>query len=292
MSFFIKIMNGKDKGVEYKLLSKSVLIGRAKYNDIALSDMKVSRKHAIVNVTEENNVTIKKISPSNKIIVNGVDTGYAILEPDSTIKLGQTNLKFINRYIPNKKSNTSDYSTKPKSSSTFYISLFLIISGAIYFIISESYKDKSNPIAKTEVNVGELASINEKTTDHYRSLEQTGKNTLEYKEAQALYIQGFRDYREQNFVRAIDYFNGALALFPNHILAKRYLTQSRTKLDYLIQSALSEANDYYEKRQYNRAISGYKHILILVGDKNSVLLKEVKARLEEAQLLLKSQGDF
>ena len=81
-------------------------------------------------------------------------------------------------------------------------------------------------------------------------------------------------------------------MFPNHILAKRYLTQSRTKLDYLIQSALSEANDYYEKRQYNRAISGYKHILVLIGDKNSALLKEVNARLEEAQLLLKSQGDF
>ena len=295
MSYFIKIMNGKDKGVEYKLVSSAVLIGRAKFNDIILNDMKVSRKHAILNV-KQGSVNIKKINPENKIIVNGVSTGHAILEPNSIIQLGKTNLKFIDKSALQKTANVTGYkgvSSRTGNSKAMFYTVIVIVSGLLYFLLSG--EDTNSTISKTDSaneNERSLASIEEKTSEHYRSLVATKRNTIEYKEAQALFIQGFRDYREQNFVRAIDYFNGALALFPNHVLSKRYLMQSRTKLDYLIQSTLSEANNYYEKRQYNRAISAYKQVLILAGNSNRIIEKEVRTRLEEVRLLLKAQGDF
>ena len=293
MSYVIKIMNGKDKGVEYKLVSSNVLVGRAKYNDIVLNDMKVSRKHAILNITQEG-VTIKKISKSNTIIVNGISASHAILEPESIIKIGTTSLKLIDRSALQKAGNMASYSSynsKPKSKAMFYI--ILLVTGTLLYLLLASEDQNTGPtLAEEEIKTREMASIEEKTTDHFRSLQQTGKNTLEYKEAQALFIQGFRDYREQNYVRAIDYFNGALALFPDHILSKRYLVQSKTKLDYLIQSLLSESNDYYNKSQYERAIAGYKQILILTGSKDNPTAKEVKNRLKESQLLLKVKGDF
>lgn len=296
MSYFIKIMNGKDKGVEYKLVSSSVLIGRAKFNDIVLNDMKVSRKHAILNI-KPGTVSIKKINQENNIIVNGVNAGHAILEPNSIIQLGKTNLKLIDKSALKKTANVAGYKgvSNPKGKSkTMFYTIIVIVAGLFYLLLSG--EDESTNISSTDVieeNERSLASIEEKTSEHYRALVNTKKNTIEYKEAQALFIQGFRDYREQNFVRAIDYFNGALALFPHHILAKRYLMQSRTKLDYLIQSTLSKANDYYEKRQYNRAISAYKQILILAGNRrNKTLSKEARTRLEEVQLLLRAQGDF
>ncbi len=297
MSYFIKIMNGKDKGVEYKLVSSSVLIGRAKFNDIILNDVKVSRKHAILNI-KPGSVNIKKISPANKIVVNGVDTSHAILEPESIIQLGNTNLKLVNKSALSKTSNIAGYkgismpNRKGNSKAMFYTVIF-VIAGLFYLLLSG--EDKSTAITSTNVideSERGLASIEERASEHYRSLVKTKKNTLEYKEAQALFIQGFRDYREQNFVRSIDYFNGALALFPNHVLAKRYLMQSRTKLDYLIQSTLSEANDYYEKGQYSRAISAYRQILILTGNNNRALAKEARTRLEEINLLLRAQGEF
>ena len=295
MNYFIKIMNGKDKGVEYKLVSSSVLIGRAKFNDIILNDMKVSRKHAILNV-KQGSVNIKKINPENKIIVNGVNTGHAILEPNSIIQLGKTNLKFIDKSALQKTANVTGYkgtSSRTGDSKAMFYTIIVIVSGLLYFLLSG--EDTSSTISQTnsaDETERSLASVEEKASEHYRSLAATRRNTIEYKEAQALFIQGFRDYREQNFVRAIDYFNGALALFPNHVLSKRYLMQSRTKLDYLIQSTLSKANDYYEKRQYNRAISAYKQVLILTGNSNRILAKEARTRLEEVNLLLKAQGDF
>ena len=86
----------------------------------------------------------------------------------------------------------------------------------------------------------------------------------------------------------MSYFNGALAIFPQHILSQRYLQKSRTKQDELIQMKLLEANRYYEYKQYRQAIASYGQILLLVQDRTNKIYREAKGRREECEAIISS----
>ena len=81
-------------------------------------------------------------------------------------------------------------------------------------------------------------------------------------------------------------FSGALALFPNHTLSQRYLQQSRTRQDQLIQRKLLEANRYYEHKQYRQAAASYEQILVLVRDKKNKIYREAEGRRDECKAIM------
>ena len=312
--FFIEIINGKEKGTRFQIVSQKVSIGRSKENDIVLSDSKVSRKHAILHTTPEG-LQIIRVNAQRKITVGKQDVSNAILELPSIILIGRTKLKAtmvnqmqssllptsshdlqkhspqsltksnaLNNQMINFHSNTSQSQSKKK--------FYMIAGGVIlvlYFLLSSPKKDKEiKGLVTLEEQERRISSIQEKSNLLRRSMQMTGKGTNEYKEARALFIQGLRDYREGNYLRAMDYFNGALTLFPKHVLSQRYLQQSKTKQDELVQMKLLEANRYYEHKQYRQAIASYKQILLLVKDKNNKIYREAEGRKEECEEIVAS----
>ncbi|HEX4923301.1 MAG TPA: hypothetical protein VFV50_04415, partial [Bdellovibrionales bacterium] len=113
-----------------------------------------------------------------------------------------------------------------------------------------------------------------------------GQFSQQYIEAQAAYIQGFRDYREGNFSRAIQSFTAALALYPGHELAAKYKKLSERRLDEMVQASLFEARRNMEQNKYELAKAAYKNIMIMVNDPNNKTFIEAKERYEEIELLL------
>ena len=91
-SFFIEIINGKEKGARFQIVSQKISIGRSADNDIVLNDSKVSRKHATVQITPEG-MQIICLNPERKIFVGKQDITNAFLELPSIILIGNTKLK-------------------------------------------------------------------------------------------------------------------------------------------------------------------------------------------------------
>ena len=315
-SFFIEIINGNEKGARFQIVSQKISIGRSADNDIVLNDSKVSRKHATVQITPEG-MQIICLNPERKIFVGKQDITNAFLELPSIILIGNTKLKAtmvsnMPSHLPisgppsksqkgslqNLQSNNSLNNnqlmnfqneinhSKPSKKITFYI-IIGIIGVLLYFVFSssKSKKEEEKGLVTSQQQEEHIESIQEKIQSIYTARNKEGKNTREYKEAESLFIQGLRDYREQNYLRAMGYFNGALAIFPQHTLSQRYLQRSRTKQDELIQVKLLEANKYYEHKQYRQAMASYGQILLLVQDKTNQIYREAAGRREECEAI-------
>ena len=312
-SFFIEIINGKDKGARFQVVSQKVSIGRSKNNDIVLDDPKVSRNHAALYTTPEG-LQIICLNPERKVFVGKQDVKNAILELPSIILIGNTKLKAtmtsnMPSHLPmpvppsnlqkgslqNLQNNNQlmTFQNEVNHSSSSKQTNFYIVVGIVglllYFLFSSSKpKKEEEGLVTSEQQEKHLASIQDKVQAIYTIRNNQGKNTSQYREAQALFIQGLRDYREQNYLRAMGYFNGALAIFPQHTLSQRYLQKSRTKQDQLIQLQLLEANRYYEHKQYRQAIASYGQILLLVQDRTNKIYREAAGRREECEAIVQS----
>ena len=318
-SFFIEIINGKEKGTRFQIVSKKVSIGRSKDNDIVLSDHKVSRNHAVLHIHPEG-LQIICLNTERKVFVGKQDVKNAILELPSIILIGNTKLKAtmtnnLPSHLPmpgppsnlqkgslqnlqpnnslnnNQLMNFQNQASHVNSSKKTGFYIIIGIAGLLlYFLISSSKpkKEDEEGLVTPEQQEEHLASIQENIQSIYTIRNKEGRNTKQYKEAQALFIQGLRDYREQNYLRAMGYFNGALAIFPQHVLSQRYLQKSRTKQDQLIQVKLLEANRYYEYKQYRLAIASYGQILLLVQDRTNKIYREAAGRREECKAIVQS----
>ncbi len=299
--FRLKVLNGPDKGVEYQLLREQIHIGRGPENDIILDDPKCSRQHATIYVSESG-LQIVNVSKQNQITINGQKEDNALVGSNTIILIGSTKLKVIETGQLSSAEPRSgavgeiidDFPEigKPKNNNSkfrFY-AILGVISIILYFLLSDSStKDKENGLRSDSDIEQSIDAIKQNQNEIIRSRQASGKNSSEYKEAQALFIQGFRDYREKNYQRAIHYFSGAVSIYPNHSLARRYLTQSQTKLDELIQITLLEANRHYEQKMFTKAAAKYRQVLRLNRDQNSKLYRETRERLNECILLIKDQ---
>ena len=317
-SFFIEIINGKEKGAKFQVVSKKISIGRSQDNDIVLNDPKISRNHATVHITPEG-MQIIRLNPDRKIFIGKQDVTNAILELPSIIQIGRTKLKAtmvsnmpanistlnppsnlqtsLSSIQPNNSLNNNRLMNfqlernHPNSSKKIYFYIIIgIIGSVLYFVLSspDPKEEDKGLLITSEEQEQHIDSIQEKSNELYRITQKKGKNTDQYKEARALFIQGLRDYREQNYLRAMGYFNGALAIFPQHLLSQRYLQRSQTKQEQLIQMKLLEANRYYEYKQYKQAMASYGQILLLVQDRTNKIYREAKGRSEECEAIIKS----
>ena len=297
--FFIEIMNGKDKGARFQMVSQKISIGRSQGNDIVLNDLRVSRQHATLQATPQG-LQIIRINKDRKVMVGKKEIFNAILELPSVVLIGKTKLKITQQsQLPtlaspsalskdSSKSSVDDFQmgTQGQSKKKFY-TIVGCVAVVLFLLLSENKKEEEvSHLITEEEQERHISSIEEKSTAIHREFQQTGRNTPQYREAKALFIQGLRDYRERNYVRAMDYFSGALALFPNHTLSQRYLQQSKTKQDQLIQHKLLESNKYYEHKQYRQAAASYEQILVLIGDKNNKIYREAQGRLEECRAIM------
>jgi tetratricopeptide (TPR) repeat protein len=135
----------------------------------------------------------------------------------------------------------------------------------------------------------EIQSIQKRKDAIFREKMSQGVFNNQAGEAQAAYIQGFRDFREGNYNRAIQSFTAALALNPDHQLAQKYKRLAEKKLDELIQYNMLEGKRAFEENKFELAKAAYRNVLINLNDESNRTYKEAKERLQEVELLLKGR---
>ena len=88
----LEVVAGSDLGKVYRFTRGNVSIGR-RIGEVPLSDVEVSRRHAVVEVFGREMIFLRDLGSTNGTYHNGRKVSLAQLEPGDTIGVGKTVLK-------------------------------------------------------------------------------------------------------------------------------------------------------------------------------------------------------
>lgn len=325
--FSLVVLNGKDQGVTYRLTGQRVTLGRGEENDIQFqSDMKCSRQHAVIEFGEHG-VFIENISDSNVLIVDKIEVQKSRIKNLSHIVLGETELKLRIKTpqdlglvaVPNQIA-TSSIPTSPKtlgpgsgrsnhnfqghfhqqssssqSKSRNSSSMIRYLVGGLailflYLILSETSKKKDITEIRTDEAVdAEIEKTQKLRESVIEQRQKQGKNSQQYNEAQAVYLQGFRDYKQGIYGRSLELFQACLSLFPEHTLCLRYLKLAQRKYNELTQYHMILGRKYREHAQFSACKASFRNVMVMVVDANSAIYKEAKANYDACDTMVEER---
>lgn len=292
--YLLEILDGPDKGAQFQLVAGEIKIGRGDANDVVLHDPRCSREHAIIKITPQA-ILIEDRGSSTGIVVDGQRGTRAFLTNGSKIEIGSTSFIF-KRVATQAKSPTlqnarHDISSlsKPKSKvDSKKVTFYMIFAAIVLIGIYLSTATPPRPLLSTTPSVDDEIELSKKRQDALMKEQiQSGKASRQYLDAQASYTKGLRDYREGLYKSAVVSFSAALAIYPEHMTAKRYLRLSQVKLDEKIQFLMQEGSRFMAQNRYQNAKSSFKNIMILVNDKDNKLYQEALEKYNECVLLLR-----
>jgi len=190
------------------------------------------------------------------------NSGLAAIPPEQNISPEAHNYQtpYTPPPPPLKKKRRKKKSLLPK-----IILLFLVLGGFWLFTedssdtTSEQKKDLLRTEKDAEENLKTLAELKEKEEQ-----DREKKRSVSYKNAQAAYIKGIRDYRKGVYVRAIESFRACKILYPQHELCGSYLQKSEAKVQQLIQAWMIAGKEYREKRRFSACMSSFQNVMTAI----------------------------
>lgn len=301
--YVLKVIRGPDKGAIFKLIGRKVRIGRGPDNDVILTDPKCSRSHAII-IFADQTILIENLSTNSPVEIDGNKKPKAFLSPGSTIALGGTQIHFeemamLPTAMKNQTASMPSIGISPlplslskvpqqKNKSVFYALIAFIVIAAAWLANQDSGPTSDTQLL-TDADIDQqIDSSKTRQEEIYRQQTVSQKNTQQYQEANAAYLQGLRDYREGHYARALQSFSAALAIFPNHELAQNYYNLSKKRHDELVQFTFNEAQRYMEQNKYKEAEAAFQNVMILINDPNNKVYQEAREKYNEVVLIIKS----
>lgn len=312
--FSLEVANGPLKGQKFQFFKPSIFIGRGAENDLALAfDQKASRAHVEIRVGAQG-FSVHNISEKNPVFVNGQNIRNTVIENQAKIQVGDTELIFraedigqgaalkaAPAYVPLGYSPQQHQQQAPMSrsapmgavggapkqgSKVIFYSVILIIAGAVALATAGGAKKKAPvEIRNTEDLEKDVGKSVDSVTELEKQMEAQGKNSTQYELAQAHYVRGFRDYRQGQYARAVQSLQAAISFYPNHELARRYLSLAKKKLDEMVQSEMALGLKYKGQGNFRMCVGTYEKVLRLInGDTNDLSFNEATQYKRECEL--------
>ncbi len=94
----LEVAEGADRGLVYRFNSETILLGRLN-TDLVVRDSDVSRRHAIIEVFEDDLVYVRDLGSTNGTFVNGQRVSTVKLSPGDQLKLGRCTLAYDYRIL-------------------------------------------------------------------------------------------------------------------------------------------------------------------------------------------------
>lgn len=318
MKLKIKFLRGNFAGQEMNFEQKEILIGRGPENIVAFAtDPSVSRRHARLYY-ENFEWYIENVSGKNYVVVNGHTIEKTQVSSGQVIKIGDQ--EFILNYgsskpqvakpqvrsqqpayTPVNNSLGTDYSQAPimNSSATsgglaisgrvkFYL-IIAVIGVLVWAFLSDTPAanlKKKKELRTPEKIAEEIKAAEDSARQYVEAKEKQGKLTPTFYAAQENYLRGFRDYRNGQYVRAIQEFQSALALYPSHELARRYYNLAKTRFDEMIQTQMIQGRKYRESGNFRLCKGSFASVLTLIKDSNDPIFQEAKKFHDECETLM------
>jgi len=93
-TLWVKILTGPEQGGLKQFNKGRAVVGRQEA-DIALDDVKVSRKHAAIEAISRENIFVRDLASTNGTYLNGTRVQSKKLRNGDIIRVGQTELQFL-----------------------------------------------------------------------------------------------------------------------------------------------------------------------------------------------------
>jgi pSer/pThr/pTyr-binding forkhead associated (FHA) protein len=247
-----RVLGGAEAGATYVITSPRVSIGRGEENEIAILDLKLSRKHAEITKTHQG-LMIRDLGSSNGLAINGQVLKQWFLKTGDKVGMGSTVLEFI---APESLGQMTVL--PPPVVSTNNVGSGL--SGLTRFIARPKPAEAATSAPGTpKTGLGALLEKNKKATMLLMGLlalatlmpqaeMQVRKRRKKYEppvdstqaavslksflpqgaesevkqRAEAYFKEGYREFIEKNYIRALASFEVALQVFPGHEMARIY----------------------------------------------------------------------
>lgn len=88
------VIDGPDQGKRFTFKKKQITIGRSK-TDLVLQDRDVSRKHAIIEISEGGQIILRDLASSNGTYVNQKRVSNCVLSPNDQVRLGGSVISIV-----------------------------------------------------------------------------------------------------------------------------------------------------------------------------------------------------
>jgi pSer/pThr/pTyr-binding forkhead associated (FHA) protein len=314
--FMLTVRDGPDTGATYQLLPPTVSIGRGVENNVSLNDLRVSRQAAVITFTMEQ-INITDISNRQSMMINQVQTSESPLKDGDLIFIGETELLFKVEALPLNSlppvmasraaaspfavpegmtmSQAHGVPKPPPGVDTaarnkkirFYAIVVVVVGGFVWMMNSQDIKKAKDPGLKTvqEIEADMKGSVDRQDAIIKKREFKTEAEKTRYEEAQHHFIQGFRDYQNAQYGRAMRSFETAIAIDPQHELAGRYYRLAEKQRDEMVAVLTLEGRRYREKSMYARCSASLEKALDAIPNKQDVKYKAAEAIKKECDLL-------
>ncbi len=275
-------LTGDNKGVAYFLQGSRVILGRSDKADIVLKDLKSSREHAeLAHVGEDYIVT--DLGSQNGIIVNDLKIKQHKLKDGDKLIIGSTVFKFGKVIVKEDKKESKveelknklekvkrgdeeeKASAKPGEEGPKKIKpIHMIIGVAVLVVLMmDGGDDKGKKKEKQEKGSYKLNEISSEFETALQKRRYNQDRELKDK-LNNIFQKGLREYREENYFRAMKEFNLALVLSPNDGQAQFYLQKTKDALDKKITNYKMKSKRDEDSLHYQSAIVSYCAIIRLL----------------------------
>lgn len=307
----LKVVQGADYGTTYVITGTRVTIGRGDDNDIVISDLKASRKHAQI-VVSSGKWLVQDMGSANGILYNNKVVRSSELKTKDVITVGETTLEFYNvesgtvllvqpprslmeiqndqvaleqqkdrvRSLGNLLGTTPGINPRQISGPAQKINqqnMRVLMMGGIavlvFFFLNVDDKPKK-PIANRKPDsIAEVMPIEQSKKD----LGEAGRH------AERFFRLGFREYREKNYLRARSHFETVLQVQPSHYLARIYLTNANKAIEDEIKTSLANGKKSFDAGNIKQAKGHFEYVMrLLYRDQSNPNYIEAKDQLEKA----------
>ncbi len=309
----LKVVRGPDYGTLFVLTGARATIGRGEENDIVISDLKASRRHAEFAWSVGSGWSVADIGSSNGIGYRGQELRRVKLAPLDSFSLGETVFEFVSAEgegralgaaSPHRQSLVegdpaferqrqrvralgrsgpeprSIPAASGASTGKLVVPLLLAV-GAVFYFGGESPRPK-----------GPARSASAKSTDAGREPasplllppmpgEVEGETS---RAAEMFFREGFREYRERNYLRAKSNFENVLQVSSGHALARLYLDNSVKAIQDEIATHLEQGKRGVAAGKLKAARGHFEAVLRLLSrDTSNPRYTEAKEALERLE---------
>lgn len=312
----LRVLQGPDHGAVYVITASQVTLGRGDENDIVLSDLKSSRRHAELILTPQGWVA-RDLGSANGITHNREATRQCALKNGESLGLGETFLEFL----------TSDQATRmltlaPKSVAQIQseedalnqararvralgnsapvgvpngglggvrqdpqklaiVIGALVVGGWLY------YQSPSGGGGKAQKARPAPAVAPRDLTSYLPS--GSAQDVVTERTIEMFFREGMREYRERNYLRARAQFESILQIRPSHDLAKRYLANANQGIQDEVKLQLERGKKNLDAGKLRSARGNFEAALrLLARDQSNERYKEAEDQLKKVNDTIRS----
>ena len=288
--FVLRVLNGPDKGSEIKLTGSATTLGRGESNDIIIKDdPKISREHLRI-ILRNGEVYLESLNPKNPVVIDKKPVKVAIIESQAYFQAGSTKFEITQQKtgsLANRKSAPIHrlQNRRPlplgNNKKKIHIAAFAAVGVLVLLLIgSDSKKEEEKFIQTQKEKEEKIATQKDMIQSLKEEARKSGKTTAQFRRAQSGFIKGFRDYKQGQYERAIQYFQECLSIQPSHVLCNRYLSLSQKRFNELIQYHMVVGKKSLDKKQYPACSTSFYNVMVMVKDPNDKVYREAKSNYE------------